>query len=105
MVGGTAYFMIWILGAAMCHLRDSLSLITITAQPDCRVNNSLGSRPSGVGEDESIEQQRGIDNASQNILRAGQQADRRTRVGNQQLAKKHKLQSLGDTYICRYDCA
>ena len=42
MVGGTAYFVILILGAAMCHLRDSLSLITITAQPDCRVNNSPG---------------------------------------------------------------
>ena len=33
-------------------------------------------------------QQRRAHNASQNILRGGQQADRRTRVGNQQMAKK-----------------
>ena len=34
-----------------------------------------------------------MDNASQNILRAGQQTDRRTRIGNQQLAGNHKLKA------------
>ena len=42
MVGATARIMISILGAAMCQLRDFLSLITITAPPDCHAKNSLG---------------------------------------------------------------
>jgi len=42
MVGATARIMTLILGAAMCQLRDSLSLITITGRPDCRAENSPG---------------------------------------------------------------
>ena len=34
--------MILILGAAMCQLRSSLSLITIIVPPDYRVKNSPG---------------------------------------------------------------
>ena len=41
-VDATARTMISILGAAMCQLRDLLSLITITAPPVCLAKNSLG---------------------------------------------------------------
>jgi hypothetical protein len=34
--------MILIPGAAMCQLRDSLSLITITDPPDCRAKSNPG---------------------------------------------------------------
>jgi SAM-dependent methyltransferase len=40
--GVTARIMISKLGAAMCQLRDFLSLITITALPVCHAKNSLG---------------------------------------------------------------
>ena len=42
MVGATAHIMILILGAAMCQLRVSLSLITITVPPACRAKSSPG---------------------------------------------------------------
>jgi hypothetical protein len=42
MAGATARIMILIPGAAMCQLRDSLSLITITDPPDCRAKSNPG---------------------------------------------------------------
>ena len=42
MVGATACIMVLIIGAAICQLRGSLSLITITAPPDYRAKNSPG---------------------------------------------------------------
>jgi len=39
----------------------------------------------------SVERQKGIENASQNILRGGQRADRRIRIRDQQMAKKPRL--------------
>jgi hypothetical protein len=43
--------------------------------------------------------------ASQNIYRAGRQADRCTGVGNKQMARKSRIQSLRDAYIYRDDRA
>src|SRR4051812_2630910 len=45
----TARIMILRLGAAMCRLRDSSSLPTITVLPACHANNSPGWRASGAG--------------------------------------------------------
>jgi hypothetical protein len=42
MAGATARIMILIPGAAMCQLRDLLSLITITDPPDCRAKSNPG---------------------------------------------------------------
>ena len=47
--GATAHIMISRLGAAMCRLRDSSSLPTITDLPACRANNSPGSPAFGAG--------------------------------------------------------
>jgi hypothetical protein len=52
------------------QLRDSLSLITLLP------SRWTIARKAALASEESIEQQKGIDHASQNILRAEQQADR-----------------------------
>jgi hypothetical protein len=48
---------------------------------------------------------KGTNNASQDILRAGQQVDRRTRKGDQQMANKSRSQGFCDAHIYRYDRA
>ena len=58
-----------------------------------------------TGRDSDVPCQPGIGDAGQNILRAGQQADRWARIGNQQMAKKPRLQSVCDSYIYGHDRA
>jgi hypothetical protein len=48
---------------------------------------------------------KGRDNASQDILCAGQKVDRRTRKGDQQMANKSRSQGFCDAHIYRYDGA
>ena len=50
-MGATACIMIFILGAAMYRLQDSLSFPTITVLPACGAKGSLGWRVSGVGKE------------------------------------------------------
>ncbi len=54
---------------------------------------------------QELEQQKGIDNASEDILRSGHRADQWTRVGNQQMAEKPGFESICNSYIYRNDRA